>query len=104
MHTSAEIDLIAAAVERRLQPRFDSLDRRLGTVEELIEALDQGHRNRFDSIERGMVDLKETVARVESNLSRVMGDIVGLTCEVADHDARFDAIERKLDEMLSRRA
>ena len=33
MHTSEEIDMIAAAVEQRLQPRLDAMDRRLDAME-----------------------------------------------------------------------
>ena len=62
--TAAEIDLLAAAiekrlvdrvadaVEKRLEPRFTSIERKLDDLADLVQAMATGHAQRFNALEQ----------------------------------------------------
>ena len=50
--TQDEINAIAAAVEQRLAPRFEGIDKQIGDLTNLVQAFATGTAKRFDSIEQ----------------------------------------------------
>ena len=72
---------VADAVEKRLEPRFDAMDRGFNQVLKLRQAMATGHNERFNSLERGQEDLRRRVGQLEKGQEALRRQAVGLQRE-----------------------